>query len=48
VIRITVHPNFNAGNMKNNVAILRLAQNVPLGQVIDEKIIFLNFESNSL
>lgn len=32
VSRIFVHPNFNSANLKNDVAILRLAVSVPLGQ----------------
>lgn len=31
VSRVTIHPNYNAANLKNDVAILRLATPVPLG-----------------
>lgn len=31
VSRIFIHPNYNAGNLKNDIAILRLATVVPLG-----------------
>lgn len=33
VARIFMHPNFNAGNLKNDIAIIRLAVPVPLGQL---------------
>lgn len=32
VARVIIHPSFNGGNLKNDVAILRLATAVPLGQ----------------
>lgn len=34
VSRIFIHPLYNAGNLKNSIAILRLATPVTLGQVI--------------
>lgn len=32
VARVFVHPQYSASNLRNNIAILRLASNVPLGQ----------------
>lgn len=32
VSRITLHPNYNSNNLKNDVAVLRLTATVPLGQ----------------
>lgn len=32
VSRISIHPEFVATNLRNDVAVLRLASNVPLGQ----------------
>lgn len=32
VLRVVVHPNFNPMNLVNDVAVLRLAAAVPLGQ----------------
>jgi hypothetical protein len=30
---VVIHPNFNSTTMANNIAILKLSQNVPLGAV---------------
>lgn len=32
VSRVFVHPQYTASNLRNNIAILRLGANVPLGQ----------------
>lgn len=32
VTRVFIHPQFTASNLRNNIAILRLASAVPLGQ----------------
>lgn len=40
VARIFVHPQYTASNLRNNVAILRLATSVVLGQVCCLKILF--------
>jgi hypothetical protein len=34
VSRIFIHPSYNAGNLRNSIAILRLSTPVNLGQVI--------------
>ena len=33
VSRTTIHPQFQAGNLKNDIAVLRLSNPVQLGQV---------------
>jgi Trypsin len=31
VAEVTIHPNFNSGNLKYNIAVILLASKVPLG-----------------
>lgn len=44
VARIFIHPQYTASNLRNNVAILRLATQVNLGQVRDAFFLFENLK----